>query len=88
MKVKIFILDSIIRLTISWINHTMLNVIRKRNQFDAYIDNYKAWEFANTRKGYWRISNSPVLASTLTNKFFNSLGYLSFTERYAQVTNS
>ncbi|WP_331445530.1 group II intron maturase-specific domain-containing protein [Natranaerobius thermophilus] len=22
---------------------------------------YKAWEYANTRKGYWRISNSPGL---------------------------
>jgi RNA-directed DNA polymerase len=52
------------------------------------IDNYKAWEFANTRKGYWRISNSPILARTFTNKLFNRLGYLSFTERYAQVTNS
>lgn len=52
------------------------------------IDKYKAWEFANTRKGYWRISNSPILARTFTNKLFNRLGYLSFTERYAQVTHS
>lgn len=52
------------------------------------IDNYKAWEWANTRKGYWRISNSPILARTFTNKFFETLGYLSFTKRYKQVTNS
>ena len=26
------------------------------------IENHKAWEFANTRKGYWRISNSPILS--------------------------
>jgi len=30
------------------------------------INEYKAWEYANTRKGYWRISNSPILARTLT----------------------
>ncbi|MDW7674476.1 MAG: group II intron reverse transcriptase/maturase, partial [Bacillota bacterium] len=52
------------------------------------IDEPKAWEFANTRKGYWRISNSPILARTFTNKVLNKSGYLSFTERYAQVTNS
>jgi len=61
---------------------------RHDNLVKLGIDNYKAWEFANTRKGYWRISNSPILARTLTNKLFNRLGYLSFTERYARVTNS
>jgi len=43
----------------------------------------KAWEYANTRKGYWRISNNPILARTFTNKTLKMLGYLSFTERYA-----
>lgn len=52
------------------------------------IDKHKAWEWANTRKGYWRISNSPILARTFTNQFFENLGYLSFTKRYKQVTNS
>ena len=52
------------------------------------IDNYKAREYANTRKGYRRISNSPILAGTFTNKRLNTLGYFSFSERYEQVTNS
>lgn len=39
----------------------------------------------NTRKGYWRISNSPVLATTLTNKYLESIGYASFNKRYKQV---
>lgn len=33
------------------------------------INEYKAWEYANTRKGYWRISHSPVLTRSLTNKY-------------------
>jgi len=49
------------------------------------IDNFKAWEYANTRKGYWRISNSPILTVTFTKTRLKNLGYLSFTERYAQV---
>jgi len=52
------------------------------------IEESKAWEYANTRKGYWRISNSPILARTFTNKTLKKLGYFSFTERYAQVINS
>jgi len=52
------------------------------------IPKSKAWEYANTRKGYWRISNSPILNRTFTNKTLKTLGYLSFTERYAQVINS
>ena len=52
------------------------------------IDESKSWEYANTRKGYWRISNSPILARTFTNQRLKNLGYFSFTERYAQVINS
>jgi group II intron reverse transcriptase/maturase len=47
------------------------------------IDNFKAWEFANTRKGYWRVSNSPILSSTFTNKYLKKLGFQSMAERYS-----
>ena len=46
------------------------------------IDNYKAWEFANSRKSYWRLSNSPILAKSLTNKTLERLGYLSLSSVY------
>ena len=48
-------------------------------------ENWKAWEYANTRKGYWRISNSPVLATTLTNKYLREQGFITLSERYSQV---
>ncbi|WP_289143118.1 group II intron maturase-specific domain-containing protein, partial [uncultured Brevibacillus sp.] len=31
------------------------------------IPKHKAWEYANTRKGYWRTSNSPILSKSLNN---------------------
>lgn len=49
------------------------------------IDNYKAWEYANTRKGYWRISNSPILATALTNERLKRQGFPTITERYLLV---
>ena len=44
------------------------------------INEYKAWEYANTRKGYWRISHSPVLTRSLTNKYLKEQGFVTLTE--------
>lgn len=49
------------------------------------IDKWKAKEYANTRKGYWRISNSPILKRTLTNQYLREQGFITLTERYLQV---
>lgn len=46
------------------------------------IDNFKAWEYANTRKGYWRISNSPILNITLSNNYLKEQGFMTLTESY------
>lgn len=42
----------------------------------------KAWQYANTRKSYWRISNSPILAKTLTNEHLKKIGLVSISETY------
>jgi len=44
------------------------------------VDNRKAWEFANTRKSYWRISNSYILSKSLTNKYLEEQGFISLTK--------
>ena len=46
------------------------------------LDSFKAWQYANTRKGYWRISNSPVLARTLSNNYLKEQGFITLTESY------
>jgi len=56
---------------------------RHDNLVKLGIDGTKAWEFANTRKGYWRISNSPILNCTLTNVHFVKLGVVSLAKRYS-----
>jgi Retron-type reverse transcriptase len=45
----------------------------------------KAWEFANTRKSYWRTSNSPILSRSLGNNTIKNLGFLFFSDYYRQV---
>lgn len=54
---------------------------RHDNLVKLGVDNLKAWEWANTRKGYWRISNSHILSTTLTNNVLEKLGLLSLTNR-------
>ncbi len=49
------------------------------------INEWKAWQFANTRKGYWRISNSPILNRSLNNKTLENLGFLSLSDYYRKV---
>lgn len=49
------------------------------------INEWKAWEFANTRKGYWRISNSPILTRSLDNNTLRNLGFVFLFEYYDKV---
>jgi group II intron reverse transcriptase/maturase len=42
----------------------------------------KAWEWANSRKGYWRIAGSWILSRSLTNEYLESIGFMSISKRY------
>lgn len=45
----------------------------------------KAWEWANTRKKYWRIAGSFILATTVTNQLLEDCGYKSLVRQYERV---
>ena len=42
----------------------------------------KAWEFANTRKGYWRTAKSPILHRSITNTKLEKAGLVSLLNIY------
>jgi len=46
------------------------------------VDDSRAWQWANTRRGYWRIAGSAVLKTSLTNKYLASIGYDDISKRY------
>jgi len=58
---------------------------RRKNLVKLGTDKDKAYQYSNTRKGYWRISSSPILSKTLTNKYLEELGYMSISKRYIKV---
>jgi RNA-directed DNA polymerase len=45
-----------------------------RNLMKLGISREEAWKNANTRKGYWHFSNSPVIDRALNNKYWETLG--------------
>jgi RNA-directed DNA polymerase len=58
---------------------------RFRNLIRLGIPKGKAWEWANTRKGYWHISNSFILSRSITNDNLSKAGYLFFLDYYLKV---
>jgi len=56
-----------------------------RNLIKLGIPKQKAWEYANTRKGYWRTAVSPILKRSITNERLNQAGYFFFSDYYSKV---
>lgn len=47
----------------------------------------KAFEWGNTRKGYWRIACSPILHRSLDNQYWKSSGLKNLMDRYNYLRN-
>ncbi|MDQ0902888.1 group II intron reverse transcriptase/maturase [Paenibacillus sp. V4I7] len=47
----------------------------------------KAFEWGNTRKGYWRIASSPILQRALDNQYWKTNGLNSLLDRYNSLRN-
>lgn len=58
---------------------------KKENLLRLGIPKAKAWEYANSRKSYWRIAGSFILTTSLTNKHFKEQELLSFSQVYANT---
>jgi RNA-directed DNA polymerase len=58
---------------------------KARNLFRLGLPKGKAWEFANSRKGYWRLSNSFIVSRSITNERLLASGYIFFTDYYLKV---
>lgn len=58
---------------------------RLTNLIKLGINKYKAWEYANTRKGYWHTANSPILSTSITNDRLKQAGYIFLSDYYRKV---
>jgi len=64
------------------------NTARYGNLKKLGLNESKAYEYANTRKGYWRIANSPILSRTLTNEYIEKLGLVKIGKYYLELRSS
>jgi group II intron reverse transcriptase/maturase len=92
---KIANIKSLLKETDEWMRRRIRMIFWKqwkkvRTRFERLqklgLDKQKAWEYANTRKGYWRTANSPILKRTLQNEILKRMGYLFFSDCYQKVT--
>jgi group II intron reverse transcriptase/maturase len=58
---------------------------RQENLIRLGVPKNKAWQWANTRKGFWRIARSWILTTTLTNRYFETLGFPNILKRYEDL---
>ena len=87
MKVYLGKVDSWLRRRIRMIYWKRWKLVRTRykNLQKLGINRKKAWEWANTRKGYWHIANSFILSRTLTNERLKSFGFISALDYYNSI---
>ena len=58
---------------------------KRKNLIHLGIEEQKAYEWSNTRKGYWRISSSFILHRSLTDRKLAQLGYMNIAAKYQLV---
>jgi hypothetical protein len=59
--------------------------MRYENLIQLGVPRDKAWQWANTRKGYWRIAGSWFLTTTLTNQYLEAKGFPNLVKRYEEL---
>jgi RNA-directed DNA polymerase len=55
---------------------------RIKKLIEQGVNKHKAYEWGNSSLGYCRISHSPILCTTLDNKYWQAKGYIGFSNYY------
>ena len=58
---------------------------RFKNLQRCGIVKWQAWQWANTRKGYWRTVHSPILTRAISNENLKRAHYPTLTEYYEKM---
>ena len=86
-------MKSLLRKTDKWLRRRIRMCIWKAwknpktkvaNLIKCGINKYQAYEWGNTRKGYWRIADSPVLTRAINNNNLRSAGYATLMDAYLE----
>jgi hypothetical protein len=87
MKTLLNTLDGWLRRRIRMVTWKRWKRVRTRfaNLKRAGISEWQAWQWANTRLGYWRVAGSAIMARAIPNDLIARAGYLSLSGCYANA---
>ncbi|HBC37857.1 MAG TPA: hypothetical protein DC016_03100 [Porphyromonadaceae bacterium] len=66
--------------TDKWFRHTKF-----KNLMKCGIDKWRAWQWANTRDGYWNTAGSPILQRAISNEMLKRQGYPCLVDLYVKL---
>ena len=56
-----------------------------KNLMKCGIDKWRAWQWANTRSGYWNVAGSPILCRAMNNERLKLQGYPCLVDLYIKL---
>jgi len=80
--------ESLRHFIMGWLEYFKLADMKsKLHDMKCGIDRYQAWQWANTRKGYWRISKSWILSRALSDGNLKKADYPLLMDCYYKVVS-
>jgi len=91
---KLADMRGILQATDEWLRHRLRSYIWKcwkkiatkfENLMKCGIDKWRAWQWANTRGGYWNTAESPILQRAISNESLKRQGYPCLVDLYVKL---
>ena len=91
---KLADMRNILQSTDEWLRHRIRSYVWKswkkvgarfRNLVRCGIDRWRAWQWANTRGGYWNTAGSPILCRAMNNERLKLQGYPCLVDLYVKL---
>lgn len=91
---KLADMRGILQTTDEWLRHRLRSYIWKcwkkiatkfKNLMKCGISKWRAWQWANTRGGYWNTAGSPILQRAISNESLKRQGYLCLVDLYVKL---
>lgn len=91
---KLADMEKLLKMVDEWYRRRLRMVIWKQwkrmktrltNLIKLGVKKSKAWEWANSRKGYWHLANSFILTTSITTEKLHLAGFTFFYDQYQKV---
>ena len=91
---KLADMRNVLETTDKWLRHRIRSYVWKswkkigtkfKNLMKCGIDKWKAWQWANTRSGYWNVAGSPILSRAMSTERLKLQGYPCLVDLYVKL---